>query len=167
MFRHISSPGYGGARNFLQNWKISTRCRDIGRQSWHIFGDFGSKRPKMPKTAIFGPKNEKIKNPEMCVPADSQDTPLVEKWWNLFNFMKSYLKKCVSKNDDFARFWAILGRFGPKSPNTCQLWRPISRQHVDIFQFRKKFLAPHNQEIKICRNKRNLKFFGRPPPLSP
>ena len=56
--------------------------------------------------AIFGPKTQNIKNPEMCVPAASQDTTYAKKSWENINFEKSYSitnpQKCsnnrISKN---------------------------------------------------------------------
>ena len=46
---------------------------------------------------------------------------------------------------------------GPFRAKTAQLWRPVSRQRDNIFRFGKKFLAPHNQEMKICENEKKLR----------
>ena len=49
----------------------------------------------------------------------------------------------------------ILGPFRAKTAKTAQIWRPVSQQRDNIFRFGKKFLAPHNQEMKICENEKN------------
>ena len=46
-------------------------------------------------------KNEKFKNPRMCVPAECKVAASVQKSGQNINFKKSYLKKCVSKIADF------------------------------------------------------------------
>ena len=72
-----------------------------------------------------------------------------------YQLLEELLSKICFKK---CRFCHILGCLGEKSPKMCQLWRHISRKQVNIFRFRKKFLAPHNQELKICPNGENQLF---------
>ena len=62
--------------------------------------------------------------------------------------------------------WLIWAQFGPKRVKPCQLRGSISRQWVKIFEFRKKRLNPHMQDIKICEREKNLKFSPGPPPIA-
>ena len=68
------------------------------------------------------------------------------------------------KKFDFSRFFYRNSRNLARRP---QLRDIRSRKWTKIFQFCKKILILHFQEIKICENKENLKWWARHPPLLP
>ena len=126
-----------------------------------IFRDF---RRFWAENGYFWAKNPKYQKSGNVRPSGFLRHYLGQKIRRKYQFWKKLFKKLSFEN---GRFSLILARFWAKSPKTCQLRRPISRKRLNIFWFCKKFLAPHNQEYKICQNKENLRFLLRhPPPIA-
>ena len=121
---------------------------------------FGPESRKIAENGCFWAKNPKYQKSGNVRPSGFPRHYLGQKIRRKYQFWKKLFKKLSFEN---GRFSLILARFRAKSPKTCQLRRPISQKRLNIFWFCKKFLAPHNQDYKICENKENLKFLLRPP----
>ena len=101
--------------------------------------------------AVFGPKTQNIKNPEMCVPAASQDTTQAKKSGENINFEKSYSKNSVSKMADFHSFWPDFGQNHRKRANFVDPY--LGNGSVFFDSVKRKSNKQNEQKIKEKRKK--------------